>query len=107
LTSRAQFEEAWTQLQRIDYVNVVGWLEGEIEVWATNVLPFDTVPQIFVGELQDRLDEVGDTRPIVTFCGAGYRASNAASILKRNGFTRVESFPGSMKACTKTECPIE
>lgn len=142
--NRAMFEEAWTQLQRIDYVNVAGWLEGGMEEWAIHALPFDYIPQIFieeikrrydegeefllldvrkdgefekgslagaqhifVGELQDRLDEVGDTRPIVTFCGTGYRASNAASILKRNGFEQVENFLGSMKACMETACPMQ
>ncbi|MFW6155993.1 MAG: MBL fold metallo-hydrolase [Armatimonadota bacterium] len=140
----ARFEEAWTQLQRIDYVNVEGWLEGGMEEWAINALPYDSIPQIFVeeikrrydedeefllldvrkkgefeksrlqgaqhifvGELQERLDEIGDARPIVTFCGTGYRASNAASILKRNGFEQVENFLGSMKACMETACPIE
>lgn len=62
---------------------------------------------IFVGELQDRLDEIGDARPIVTFCGTGYRASNAASILRRNGFEQVENFLGSMRACMETACPME
>lgn len=62
---------------------------------------------IFVGELQERLDEVGDARPIVTFCGTGYRASNAASILKRNGIGPVENFLGSMHACQATACPME
>ena len=62
---------------------------------------------IFVGELQERLDEVGDARPIVTFCGTGYRASNAASILLRNGFDQVENFLGSMRACMETACPLE
>ncbi len=142
--NRAQFEAAWTQLQRINYLNVAGWLEGGMEAWAINALPFDEIPQIFieeikrrydenedfllldvrkdgefekgslagaqhifVGELQDRLDEIEDTRPITTFCGTGYRASNAASILKRNGFEQVENFLGSMKACKQTACPIE
>jgi hydroxyacylglutathione hydrolase len=140
----AQFEEAWTQLQRIDYLKVEGWLEGGMEEWAINALPFATIPQIFVeeinrrydedeefllldvrkrgeaekgmlqgaqhifvGELADKLDEVRDTRPIVTFCGTGYRASNAASILLRNGFDRVENFLGSMKACKQAQCPLE
>jgi hydroxyacylglutathione hydrolase len=142
--NRAQFEEAWTQLQRINYLNVAGWLEGGMEEWAIHALRFDEIPQIFieeikrrydegeefllldvrkdgefergslagaqhifVGELQDRLDEIGDTRPITTFCGTGYRASNAASILKRNGFEQVENFLGSMKACMETACPME
>ncbi|MFO8081350.1 MAG: MBL fold metallo-hydrolase [Armatimonadota bacterium] len=144
VSNRAMFEEAWTQLQRINYMNVAGWLEGGMEEWAIHALPFDEIPQIFieeikrrydegeefllldvrkdgefekgslagaqhifVGELQDRLDEIGDTRPIVTFCGTGYRASNAASILKRNGFDQVENFLGSMKACMETACPMQ
>ena len=142
--NRAQFEQAWAQLQRIDYVKVQGWLEGGMEEWAINALPFESTEQvfieeikrrydegeefllldvrkngefeggslkgaqhIFVGELQDRLDEIDDTRPIVTFCGTGYRASNAASILKRNGFEQVENFLGSMFACEASDCPLE
>jgi hydroxyacylglutathione hydrolase len=142
--SRSQFEEVWRQLQRIDYLNVAGWLQGGMEAWAISALPYDHIPQIFVeeikrrydeeedfllldvrkdgefeggslagarhifvGELQDRLDEIEDTRPIVTFCGTGYRASNAASILKRNGFEQVENFLGSIKACKETACPME
>lgn len=144
VNNRAMFDEAWAQLQRIDYVNVAGWLEGGMEAWAMNALPYESIPQIFVeeikrryeedeefllldvrkkgefekghlqgaqsifvGELQDRLDEVADARPIVTFCGTGYRASNAASILRRNGFEQVENFLGSMKACMETACPME
>ncbi|MGI5816931.1 MAG: MBL fold metallo-hydrolase [Armatimonadota bacterium] len=144
VNNRAMFEAAWRQLQRIDYVDVAGWLEGGMEAWAMSALPFDSIPQIFVeeikrrydegeefllldvrkdsefekgslqgaqhifvGELQDRIGEIGDTRPIVTFCGTGYRASNAASILKRNGLREVENFLGSMKACMESACPIE
>ncbi len=144
VSNRAMFEEAWMQLQRINYMNVVGWLGGGMEEWAVSALHFESIPQIFVeeikrrydqgeefllldvrkngefergslqgaqhifvGELQDRLDEIGDTRPIVTFCGTGYRASNAASILKRNGFEQVENFLGSMRACMQTECPLD
>jgi len=62
---------------------------------------------IFVGELRERIDEVGDARPIVTFCGSGYRASSAASILLRNGFDQVENLLGSMRACMETACPLE
>lgn len=142
--NRAMFENAWAQLQRLNYLDVAGWLEGGMEEWAIHALPFDSIPQIFVeeikrrydsgeqfllldvrkddefergslqgaqhifvGELQERLDEIGDTRPIVTFCGTGYRASNAASILKRNGFEEVENFLGSIRACYETACPME
>ncbi len=62
---------------------------------------------IFLGHLPDRLDEVPGDRPVVTFCGSGQRASIAASILSRNGFTDVANNLGSMAACRAVGCPIE
>ncbi|EMI57729.1 MBL fold metallo-hydrolase [Rhodopirellula sallentina] len=38
------------------------------------------------------------TDPIAVYCGSGYRASIAASILKRDGFQDVSNIPGSMQA---------
>jgi hydroxyacylglutathione hydrolase len=61
---------------------------------------------IFLGELQDRIDEIDRNKPVVTFCGSGVRAIIAASILKRNGFNNVEDSLGSMQACTSIGCPI-
>ncbi|MDZ7760433.1 MAG: MBL fold metallo-hydrolase [Desulfovermiculus sp.] len=61
---------------------------------------------IFLGELPDRLDEVGPARPITTFCGSGQRAIIAASILKKHGFKQVEDSLGSMQACARGACEI-
>jgi hydroxyacylglutathione hydrolase len=62
---------------------------------------------IFLGELPRRLDEIAKDRPVITFCGSGQRAVIAASILKMNGFARVENSLGSMAACAAVGCPIE
>lgn len=62
---------------------------------------------IFLGELQDRVDEIDPVKPIVTFCGSGKRAIIAASILKRHGFKEVEDSLGSMQACKSVGCEMK
>jgi hydroxyacylglutathione hydrolase len=62
---------------------------------------------IYVGELPERLAEVPKDKLVTTFCGSGHRAIIAASILRRNGFERVENCLGSMAACRATACPLE
>ena len=62
---------------------------------------------IFLGDLEDRVDELPDDRPVTTFCGSGRRAIIAASILKRHGLDEVENSLGSMAACRAAGCPID
>jgi hydroxyacylglutathione hydrolase len=61
---------------------------------------------VYLGELPDKLDQVSRDRPVVTFCGSGMRAIIAATILKKNGFEKVENALGSMAACSVLGCPI-
>lgn len=61
---------------------------------------------IFLGELPNRLEEIGSVRPITTFCGSGQRAIIAASILKKHGFHEVEDCLGSIQACAQGVCEI-
>ncbi|MGW8194331.1 MAG: rhodanese-like domain-containing protein, partial [Desulforhopalus sp.] len=61
---------------------------------------------IFLGELQDRIEELDPGKPVVTFCGSGKRAIIAASILKRHGFKEVEDSLGSMQACRSVGCKM-
>ena len=61
---------------------------------------------IYLGELSDKLDRLPKDRPVVTFCGSGMRAIIAATILKKNGFQKVENALGSMAACAAVGCPI-
>lgn len=53
---------------------------------------------IYVGELENRIDEVPDSKPIAVVCNVGRRASLATSILKKNGFDDVYNVMGSMTA---------
>lgn len=62
---------------------------------------------IFLGELPRRINEVDKNKPVTTFCGSGQRAIIAASILKRKGFSGVETCLGSMAACQAIGCPIK
>lgn len=61
---------------------------------------------IYVGEVEQRIDEIPAARPVTTFCGSGQRAIIAASILKKHGFDQVEVGLGSMAACKKLGCEI-
>jgi hydroxyacylglutathione hydrolase len=40
----------------------------------------EETPHIFLGELQDRIDEIDRDKPVVTFCGSGVRSIIAASL---------------------------
>ena len=61
---------------------------------------------IYLGELPQHLKKIPKERPLITFCGNVRRAIIAASLLKINGFDRVESCLGSMQACSEIGCPI-
>lgn len=52
---------------------------------------------MFLPEIPDRMKELDRSRPVAVYCGTGYRASIAASLLKRGGFN-VLSVPGSFGA---------
>lgn len=51
---------------------------------------------VFVGTLQDHLDEVDRDKRIVVHCKSGTRAAIAQSVLLANGFEGVISYPGGM-----------
>ncbi len=93
LVKRLQEKEEFTLL---DVRKISEYEQGRL-TGATN---------IFLGELESRIDELDRNKPVVTFCGSGVRAIIAASILKRNGFEKVEDSLGSMEACTSIGCPI-
>jgi hydroxyacylglutathione hydrolase len=62
---------------------------------------------IFAAFLPEQLDKLDRNRAVATYCGSGYRASIAASVLKRNGFKEVFNIPGSMKAWNNAGFPVE
>ena len=58
------------------------------------------------GLLQDRIHEVPRDRAVAVVCGSGYRASIAASFLKRAGYEEVSNVIGGMTAWTNAELPV-
>ena len=64
----------------------------------------------FVGELRDGVQgdlELKRDQPVAVYCGSGYRASIAASVMKREGFREVYNVPGSMHAWENAGFEIE
>ena len=62
---------------------------------------------IYVPHLAEHLDELDKTQTIATYCGSGYRASIAASLLQKHGFEQVINVPGSWNAWQTASLPIE
>ncbi len=81
-----------------------------LDVRSPNEVANGRVPgakHIFVAHLADQLDELDPDKTTVTYCGSGYRASIAASILKRAGFSDVANTPGSWAAWNAAGLPVE
>jgi hydroxyacylglutathione hydrolase len=62
---------------------------------------------IFVPELRNRANELDRNKPTAVYCGSGYRASIATSILKPLGFKELWNVPGSWEAWKKAKLPID
>ena len=61
---------------------------------------------LYVGELQQKLEELPKNKPIIAVCGNGARASMATSILRKNGYQEIYNVLGSMKAWQKAGYPV-
>jgi hydroxyacylglutathione hydrolase len=69
-----------------------------------------TIPgskQIHLGQLASSMDEIPKKKPLVTFCGGGYRGSTAASILVRHGYSDVYNLQGGFAAWSAGGFPVE
>ena len=62
---------------------------------------------IFLPELRERVGELDRSNPTAVYCGSGYRASIATSILKPEGFEKLWNVPGSWEAWKKAKLPVE
>lgn len=60
----------------------------------------------FVAHLPQHLEQLDRDGIVAVYCGSGYRASIAASLLKRHGFNRVANVPGSWAAWRKHDLPV-
>jgi hydroxyacylglutathione hydrolase len=57
------------------------------------------------GKLQERFADVPRDKPVAVVCGSGYRASIAASFLKREGYEDVNNVLGGMTAWYAAQLP--
>lgn len=64
--------------------------------WQSGIVP--GARHIFAPYIRAHLDALDRRRPVAVYCGSGYRASIAASVLQQEGFTEVYNVPGSMSA---------
>lgn len=64
----------------------------------------------FVAEMRDGVDGdlgIDPDKPVAVYCGSGYRASIAASLMKRERFEQVYNVPGSMQAWKNAGLSVE
>lgn len=62
---------------------------------------------VFVAHLEQKLDELDRQKTVAVYCGTGYRASIAASLLRHHGFAHVANVPGSWTAWRAAGLPVE
>lgn len=84
------------RLQLIDVRTPDEWKSGHIP----------NAQHIFLGDLHKKMDQLDPTKKTAVYCGSGYRASIAASILKQAGFDSVSNVPGSWLAWKAARFPI-
>ena len=131
-----------SNLSRIGYDNITGYLVDGIESWFNSGYPVESssllsasklkekldsgektilldvrskeefeekrmkdARNIYVGHLEERIEEISKKGPIVTICETGNRASLAASILRRNGYDNVHNLLGGMSSWSKSKYP--
>jgi len=92
-----ELNERKASLQIVDVRSPGEWKKGRIP----------GAQHIFVPELAKRMAELDRNKPTAVYCGSGYRASIATSILKPLGFTDLWNVPGSWEAWKKAGLPVE
>src|SRR5690606_32220434 len=72
--------------------------------WEAGHLP--GVPNIPVGYLAERLDEIPTDRPVVLHCQGGARSAIAASLLQARGLGNVVNMVGGYGAWQQAGLPV-
>jgi hydroxyacylglutathione hydrolase len=73
--------------------------------WAAGHIP--GVPNIPLGLLQDRLNELPKDQPVVLHCESGARSAIGASLLRSHGFRHVINLEGGFGAWSDEGNPVE
>ena len=92
-----ELNERGRELQVVDVRSPGEWKKGRVP----------HARHIFLPELRKRIDELDAAKPTAVYCGSGYRASIATSILKPKGFEKLWNVPGSWEAWKKAKLPVE
>src|SRR6266478_513933 len=92
-----ELNECKSTLQVLDVRSPGEWKKGRVA----------GARHIFLPELRKRIGELDRTKPTAVYCGSGYRASIATSILKPEGFNKLWNVPGSWEAWKKAKLPVE
>ena len=92
-----ELNERKSSLQVIDVRSPGEWKKGHVP----------GAQHIFVPELAKRMADLDRNKPTAVYCGSGYRASIATSILKPQGFTNLWNVPGSWEAWKKAGLPVD
>jgi hydroxyacylglutathione hydrolase len=92
-----ELNERKSSLQVLDVRSPGEWKKGRVP----------GAQHIFVPELHNRMNELDRKKPTAVYCGSGYRASIATSILKPQGFSELWNVPGSWEAWKKAKLPVE
>jgi hydroxyacylglutathione hydrolase len=85
------------ELQIVDVRSPNEWQKGHVP----------RARHIFLPDLGNRMGELDVRKPTAVYCGSGYRASIATSIMKPRGFEQLWNVPGSWEAWKKAGLPIE
>ncbi|MFP4599069.1 MAG: MBL fold metallo-hydrolase [Persicimonas sp.] len=93
---RRRQEAGEDDLQILDVRSPKEWHSGHIQ----------DAQHIYVPDLPEKMSHLDRERPVLTYCGSGYRASIAASMLAANGFSQVYNLPGSMAAWEAADYPL-
>jgi rhodanese-related sulfurtransferase len=59
-----------------------------------------------LNHLAERMQELPRNRPLLVHCAGGYRSSIAASLLQRQGFTKLTELAGGIAAWQTAGYPI-
>jgi len=92
-----ELNERKSLLQVLDVRSPGEWKKGHVP----------DARHIFLPELGKRMGELDRNKPTAVYCGSGYRASIATSILKAAGFNELWNVPGSWEAWKKAKLPVE
>ncbi|HUE70435.1 MAG TPA: rhodanese-like domain-containing protein [Pirellulaceae bacterium] len=92
-----EVNEARDDLQVLDVRSPEEWEEGHVP----------GAVYIFLPEVEKKSSRLAKEKPVAVYCDSGYRASLGASLLRRAGFAEVRNVPGSWKAWTAAELPVQ